>query len=171
MGEASGAAAEAMITTAVRHSLLATVREIRQFFADEHVHAALIVGPAGYLAAVVERNDLIPDCAEDAAAARLGHLAGRVVPAWADLAEVRETMTANGRRRMAVVDPAGRLLGLLCLKASQTGFCSDEDVRSRRAASRLGIVQSVDGLSREAASARREPGARLPAPPRSLRDH
>ena len=41
--------AEAMLTTPVRHPLSATVGEIRDFFRDDHVHAALIVSPAGYL--------------------------------------------------------------------------------------------------------------------------
>jgi hypothetical protein len=40
-------------------------------------------------------------------------------------------MTATGRRRAAVTSADGRLLGLLCLKASRAGFCSDQDVRAR----------------------------------------
>jgi hypothetical protein len=40
-------------------------------------------------------------------------------------------MTATGQRRNAVISEDGRLLGLLCLKASQAGFCSDEDVADR----------------------------------------
>jgi FdhD protein len=40
-------------------------------------------------------------------------------------------MTATGRRRAAVTSADGRLLGLLCLKASRRGFCSDQDVRAR----------------------------------------
>jgi hypothetical protein len=134
MGEVCGTVAEAMLTTPTRHPLPATVREIREFFADEHVHAALIVNPSGYLTAVIERSDLAHGCADDAAAAQLGRLAGRVAPASANLMETRDAMMASGRRRTAVVDSSGRLLGLLCLKASQTGFCSDEDVRARRAA-------------------------------------
>jgi CBS domain-containing protein len=64
-------------------------------------------------------------------AAPLGRLAGRTVPPEASLAEVRRAMTAAGRRRAAVTSAGGRLLGLLCLKASQEGFCSDLDVRAR----------------------------------------
>jgi len=124
-------AAEVMFTTPVRHPLSATVREIRDFFRDDHVHAALIVSPAGYLEAVVERDDVAECQALDAAAAPLGRLAGRTVPAEASLAEVRRAMTAAGRRRAAVTGADGRLLGLLCLKASQAGFCSDQDVRAR----------------------------------------
>jgi CBS domain-containing protein len=101
------------------------------FFRDDHVHAALIVSPAGYLAAVVERDDLAGYEALDAAAAPLGRLAGRTVPIGASLVEVHRKMAATGRRRAAVTAADGRLLGLLCLKASRTGFCSEQDVRAR----------------------------------------
>jgi hypothetical protein len=40
-------------------------------------------------------------------------------------------MIAGGQRRRAVVDDEGRLLGLLCLKASGRGFCADADVAAR----------------------------------------
>ena len=124
-------AAEAMLTTPARHPLSATICEIRNFFRDDHVHAALIVSPAGYLAAVVERDDIAGCRALDAAAAPLGRLAGRTVPPGASLADVYRVMTAAGRRRAAVISADGRLLGLLCLKASRAGFCSDHDVRAR----------------------------------------
>ena len=124
-------AAEAMLPTPVRHPLSATVGEIRDFFRDDHVHAALIVSPAGYLEAVVERGDIAGCEGLDAAAAPLGRLEGRTVPTGASLAEVRRAMIATGRRRAAVTSDDGRLLGLLCLKASRTGFCSDQDVRAR----------------------------------------
>src|SRR5580692_436260 len=124
-------AAEVMLTIPARHPLSATVGEIREFFRDDHVHAALIVSPSGYLEAIVERDDIAECQALDAAAAPLGRLAGRTVPAEASLAEVRQAMTATGRRRVAVTSADGRLLGLLCLKASRAGFCSDQDVRAR----------------------------------------
>jgi hypothetical protein len=123
--------ADAMLTIPAKHTLSATVREIRDFFRDDHVHAALIVGPDGYLAAVVERDDIAAGQALDAAAASLGRLAGRTVPGGANLAEVQQAMTASGQRRAAVTSTDGRLLGLLCLKASRAGFCSDQDVRAR----------------------------------------
>jgi hypothetical protein len=129
--EALRTAADAMLTIPARHPLAVTVREVRDFFDDSHVHAVLIVSPAGYLAAVVERNDIAGGRAPDAAAAPLGRLAGRTVPAGASLAEVQRAMRASGRRRAAVTSDNGRLLGLLCLKASQAGFCSDQDVRAR----------------------------------------
>jgi len=57
-----------MHTTPARHPRSATGGEIRDFFRDDHVHAALIVSPAGYLEAVVERADIAECQALDAAA-------------------------------------------------------------------------------------------------------
>jgi CBS domain-containing protein len=140
-------AAEAMLTAPLRHPPSATVGEIRDFFRDDHVHAALIVSPAGRLEAVVERED-IAGCQDlDAAAAPLGRLAGRTVPAGASLAEVHRAMTASGRRRAAVTGADGRLLGLLCLKASRTGFCSDQDVRARALGKAGPAVASRAGIN------------------------
>lgn len=148
-------AAEAMLTTPATHPLSATVGEIRDFFRDDHVHAALIVSPAGYLEAVVERDDLAGCQAPDAAAAPLGRLAGRTVPAGASLAELHRAMIAAGRRRAAVTSADGRLLGLLCLKASQAGFCSDQDVRARASG------ETDLAGTRSSADLQRRPGARF----------
>jgi len=131
MDEAVRTLADAMLTTPVRHPLGATVGQIREFFDDDHVHAALIVGPAGYLAAVVERGDITHSQVAEAAAAPLGRLAGRTVLEDASLTEIQGAMNATGRRRAAVISQDGRLLGLLCLKASRAGFCSEDDVRAR----------------------------------------
>jgi CBS domain-containing protein len=131
MDEVVLTAAEAMLTTPVRHRLTATVGEIRDFFEDDHVHAALIMGPAGYLTAVVERHDVARGQDPDAAAAPLGRLAGRTVLEDASLPAVQRSMSATGRRRVAVITDDGKLVGLLCLKASRTGFCSEDDVRAR----------------------------------------
>jgi hypothetical protein len=123
--------ADAMLVAPVVHPLSTTVSELRDFFRDDHVHAALMASASGRLAAVVERGDLAAAQAGDAAAAPLGLLAGRTVPPEASLAEVHRAMVAAGRRRVAVTGADGRLLGLLCLKASGTGFCSDQNVRAR----------------------------------------
>jgi hypothetical protein len=129
--EVERTAADAMLTIPDRHPVSATVRDMRDFFRDDHVHAALIVDPDGYLVAVVERDDIAGSQDLDAAAAPLGRLAGRTVLPAAALADLRQAMVSSGRRRFAVTSADGRLLGLLCLKASQAGFCSDQDVRSR----------------------------------------
>ena len=36
------------------------------------------------------------------------------------------------RRRLAVLDDSGRLIGLLCLKGNGTGYCADDGRRGRR---------------------------------------
>ena len=48
--------------------------------------------------------------------------------------DARRAMQASGDRRLAVVEDDGRLLGLLCLKRSGDGFCTDAGVAERRAA-------------------------------------
>lgn len=108
-----------------------TVAQARARFADDHVHALLVVD-GGRLLAVVERSDLAGADA-DGRAVDAGRLAGRVVGPAADLAAVRARMHRARTRRLAVVDDEHRLLGLLCLKRSGRGFCSDDDVRARAA--------------------------------------
>jgi hypothetical protein len=95
-------AGEAMLTTPYDIRCPSPSVRYRDFFRDDHVHAALIVSPAGYLESVVERDDIAGWQAPDAAAAPLGRLTGRTVPAGASLADVRQAMTATGRRRVAV---------------------------------------------------------------------
>jgi hypothetical protein len=124
--------ADAMVSHPKRLPLAATVGDVRRLFHDDHVHAALIVTQAGWLAAVVERCDISRGLApDDAGAAPFGRLAGRVVLPGASLRATWLGMTAAGQRRSAVISADGRLLGLLCLKASHAGFCSDEDVAAR----------------------------------------
>jgi CBS domain-containing protein len=108
-----------------------TVAQVRQVFADDHIHAVLVVDDARLLA-VVERADL--EAAAPASLARdAGSLDGRVIGPDVDVEEVRLAMLAHRHRRLAVVDDEGELLGLLCLKRSGTGFCSDADVAARAA--------------------------------------
>ena len=105
-----------------------TVADAREQFRDDHVHAVLIVDD-GRLKAVVERPDLA--AAPPGMPAHLaGRLHGRTTRPGTLLGTARRAMTA-GRRRLAVVDGDGTLRGLLCLKRSGLGFCSDADVSAR----------------------------------------
>ncbi|WP_037370585.1 CBS domain-containing protein [Amycolatopsis orientalis] len=117
---------EAMLRAPKVLDAAATVGEVRALFEDDHVHAALVVS-GDTLLSVVERPDLegLPD---SLAACRAGRLTGRVAAPEADL---HATWLGMSRRRLAVVDERGRLLGLLCLKRSGRGFCSDADVAAR----------------------------------------
>ncbi len=128
---------DAMITAPTTCALELTVADARELLLDDHVHAVLVVD-RGVLVAVVERTDLVGAPA-GAAAAGYGRLAGRTVGAHVDVGAARSRMSAGGRRRLAVVDDAGQLLGLLCLRRSGQGFCTDDGVAARGAARAAGL--------------------------------
>ena len=128
--------ADAMVTGPAHHGRETPLARLEEFFEDDHVHVALIVDD-GVLLAVVDRSDVADAAPETAPAQVVGRLTDRVVGPGADLGETWHAMTRAGRRRLAVVDDEGRCLGLLCLKRSGLGFCSDDDVTSR-ARSRTG---------------------------------
>jgi CBS-domain-containing membrane protein len=123
--------ADAMVTCPTTHGLDTAVDEIRAFFADDHVHMALIVAAGQRLVTTIERADLPASSSGLPPAAELGTLTGRTVSPSAALDAVTAALLRDRRRRLAVVDDRGRLLGLLCLKKSCTGYCSDGDVRER----------------------------------------
>lgn len=106
-----------------------TVDEAAGMFDQDHVHALLVVEDDRLLA-VVERADLA--AAPPGSLARsFGRLDDRVIEPGADLGAAQLVLARSGRRRLAVVDEGGRLLGLLCLKRTGRGFCSDADVQAR----------------------------------------
>jgi CBS domain-containing protein len=111
------------------------VDDARTFFSSNHVHMLLLTatGRVGeHLLGTVVRDDLPVRGEAGATALSYAHLRGRVVHADVSAEEARRTLHAAGKRRLAVVDDSGRLLGLLCLKRDGTGFCSDAGVRARR---------------------------------------
>lgn len=126
---------ETVADVMVRHPKLcradSTAGDIRRLFADDHVHAVLVVSGARLLT-VIDRTDLGPEEADSVAAASFGRLSGRVIVPTVSADAALRQMTAAGRRRLAVVGPDSTLLGLLCLKHGGTGFCSDENVRQRQ---------------------------------------
>ena len=123
--------AEVMIRRPKLCGMQTTVEQARVCLEDDHVHALLVTGD-GVLVAVVEREDLA-GAAPEQPIWLLGRLGDRVVGVDDDLAVVSRAMEETGRRRLAVVDPGGRLAGLLCRKRSGRGFCSDEGVAARAA--------------------------------------
>ena len=138
-GETSGLSAGAEAPASVAQAVVAKPKvfgpglsrsDLDRLFTDDHVHAALVINDDGRLITVIERADL-EESLPDAHPCSLGTLTGRVVAPDAPLAAVHARMRQEQRRRLAVIDESGRLLGLLCLKKSGTGFCSDADVRSR----------------------------------------
>jgi CBS domain-containing protein len=114
------------------HPPEATVGDVRAFLAGGHVHLALVVDGTGRLLVTLVREDLEghPD---DARATEAGTLVGRTVPADLPADRLPDRMVAQGARRLAVVDDAGHLVGLVCRKRSGQGWCTDEGIRSKRA--------------------------------------
>jgi CBS-domain-containing membrane protein len=120
-----------MIRFAKTHNARSRLAEIRAFFADDHVHMALIVDPDGLLITTIERPDLAIPVSGCARAGELGTLTGRTARPTDPLGVTTVALLRAGRRRLAVVDESGRLIGLLCLKKSGAGYCSDEGIRDR----------------------------------------
>jgi CBS domain-containing protein len=120
-----------MVTRPAVHPTSITVGELRPFFADSHVHIALLVDGGGRLVGTVERADLAAATSDTVPAREIAALDGRTIRPEAALSEAIAVMRRGGRRRLAVTTE-GSLLGLLCLKASKHGFCSDADVAARR---------------------------------------
>lgn len=120
---------DAMVTRPKTCGVATTVVEARRLFDDDHVHSLLLVR-SGRLVAVVNRDDL-RDAPEHHRVVHFGSLGDRVITPDADLETAFVTMLARSVRRLAVIDDRQNLLGLLCMKRSWRGFCSDDDVRAR----------------------------------------
>lgn len=127
--------ADAMVKAPATHGPGSGVDEVRAFFEDDHVHMALIVAADGRLLTTIERPDLAVAAAGSMPLERLGTLAGRTMLPSDALSAATATLARQRRRRMAVVDCSGRLVGLLCLKRDRTGYCSDEGIAERLATS------------------------------------
>ena len=56
---------------------------------------------------------------------------GRTIGPDVPLETATAALKQAGRRRLAVVDESGRLIGLLCLKRRSEGFCSNDNVTER----------------------------------------
>ena len=108
----------------------ATISEARAAFADDHVHMLLLTDNGRLLGTLVP-SDLPASGANNAPASNYATLEGRTVPSHLRAEEARQLLLSTGRRRGAVVDHSGRLVGLLCIKRRLTGFCSDDDVAAR----------------------------------------
>lgn len=120
-----------MVTRPKIHGPECGVAAVRSLFEDGHVHLALIVAPDGLLLPTIERPDLAAGTSGSAPVAKLGTLIGRTAAPADPLHAATATLLRTGRRRLAVVDDSGLLLGLLCLKKDGSGYCTDEGIRAR----------------------------------------
>ena len=108
----------------------ATVGEVRSLFADDHVHLALLTD-GEHLVGAITRADVPPSIGDAEPARPVARLRGVTVGPEGSAEETRHRMIRDGTRRLAVVTSDEKLLGLLCLKRSRSGFCSDSDVLER----------------------------------------
>jgi CBS-domain-containing membrane protein len=122
-----------MVTICKTHGPDTRLAEIRRLLDDDHVHMALIVASDGQLLTTIERADLSETIPGSIRACHLGTIARRVISPHQSLEYAMAALKSGRRRRLAVIDDSGRLLGLLCLKRHGDGFCSDEGVRHRAA--------------------------------------
>lgn len=122
--------AGAMITRPHLHPAGTTVHEARAALTDSHVHLLLLVED-GHLLGTVERGDLDEVADGGRTALDVARLEGRTLSPEQPLDQAYAELVAAARRRRAVVAPDGRLLGLLCLKRSGSGFCTDAGVAAR----------------------------------------
>lgn len=135
--------AEAMVTVPKTLSASITVEEARAALADPKVHLLLLTR-GERLETTLTRADLRG--AGGGPARRWGRTAGRVTAPGEPLAEVGAWMRRTGTRRLAVIAEDDRLLGLLCLKSSGDGFCSDEGVRARLSECRNNSSRQMDAV-------------------------
>ncbi|MBN1093196.1 CBS domain-containing protein [Blastococcus sp. TML/M2B] len=113
-----------------------SVGDVRHVFEDDHV-VMVLLAERGFLLGALLRGDLPDTVPASAPALPLSTTSGRTVLPTEPVAAVLRRLRDARARRLAVVDGAGRLLGLVCLKRSRTGFCRDAGVAARsRATSR-----------------------------------
>jgi CBS-domain-containing membrane protein len=124
----------------------ATVDEARAALTDDHVHMVLLTEGSTLVGTLVRADLPHPIQRSDQGsgpALPWSTLRDRTVPSATSADTVNKLLIERGLRRLAVIDHDGTLLGLMCLKRSRTGFCSDEDVASR-AQSRVLSRQAAD---------------------------
>lgn len=139
---AGGTVAGVMLRDPTVLPATATVAEVWSVFARDHVHMVLLTGTGrlgGPLRGTILRGDLDRAPAADGpgageAALTYARVTGRTVRGDQPAQQALGELLARRLRRAAVVDGAGRLMGLLCVKRSGDGFCSDAGVASRRRA-------------------------------------
>lgn len=127
--------ADAMLRHPTVHPADLTAGEAREIFEARPKTHLLLLATDDVLVSTLTREDLATGD-DSVPAVSLGTLDGRTTSPDVPVDDLRTAMTTSGLRRIAVVDADRGLLGLLCLKASLTGFCTDDGVREMRASRR-----------------------------------
>src|SRR5258708_37301846 len=101
-----------------------SVKAVQELFANPKVRMALLVEEGGAFRGALTRGDLQDTASPDEPAVRYAQ-AGAPISPHASADEVFEPMTpSQTRRRVVLADDGETLIGLLCLNARATGFCS-----------------------------------------------
>ena len=129
-GRSQPTVADAMITIPKTLEVDISIAEARHALGDAHVHMLLLTRD-GVLHATLVREDLARDLDPRRPAVTLGIVAGRTIGPDRSLDEARRLLDRSSFRRLAVIDPMGALLGLLCLNRSRQRFCTESDVLAR----------------------------------------
>lgn len=123
---------DAMLHNPTVHPADVTVGEARAAFDASDKMRMLLIATRGVLISTLTRSDLDPGDADWALAVEFGAVRGRTVDPDEALAQTLEGMKSGSIRRLAVVDDTRRIHGLLCLKSSLDGFCTDAAVDAMR---------------------------------------
>lgn len=126
-----GEVRDVMLTDPKTLPACASVEDVRAVLADDHVHMVLLTH-GDMLRGTLTRADL-GDVSASGPALAWSVLSGRTVAPHVSAGAALDLLVRASSRRLAVVDADRTLLGLLCLKRSGTGFCSDSDVACRAA--------------------------------------
>lgn len=133
MTPADATVGDVMVRRPTVHPADTTVSAARAAFATSAKFHLLLLVRDGRLVGAIDRDDVAaPDAEDHGAALALASLDGRTVAPSVPAGKLRADMVASGIRRLAVVDEHRRLLGLLCLKASASAFCTDDGVDTMR---------------------------------------
>lgn len=124
--------ADVMVTRPKTLPSDASVGQIRAAFDDDHVVMVLLT-EGDVLCGTVLRDDVPGHAPAAAPALALARTTGRTVRPGESARRVFRWLVDGGQRRLAVVDDADRLLGLVCLTRRRTGFCTDEGIAARAA--------------------------------------
>ncbi|GAB3853035.1 hypothetical protein GCM10028801_04990 [Nocardioides maradonensis] len=132
MNDGEATVAEVMITEPTTFDADITVGVARTSLARPKQRLVLLVD-GRHLVGTVVAEDLPEPVADDAPARDHARLEGRTARPTDTVADLWERLDRAGARRLAVVDDAGDLLGLVCVKRSRSGFCTVEGIASWRA--------------------------------------
>ncbi|MCS4253046.1 putative transcriptional regulator [Rhodococcus erythropolis] len=114
-----------------------TIGHAEKLFTDEHVHMLLLVEDRQLVGTLV-RTDLHHDpLPRELPAKPFSAMKGRWVHPDHDATDLLTWMSSQRIRRLAVVDETLNLKGLVCLKRTGTGFCSDANVEARASSTQI----------------------------------